>query len=51
LLRDGLSTTEMAARLGLSPVTVRRHLSLVLEKLGVSDRAEARHLLEGEESS
>ena len=51
LLRDGLSTTEMAARLGLSPVTVRRHLSLVLEKLGVSNRAEARDLLEEEESA
>jgi len=51
LLRDGLSTTEMPARLGLSPVTVRRHLSLVLEKLGVSDRAEARDLLEEEESA
>jgi DNA-binding NarL/FixJ family response regulator len=51
LLRDGLGTTEMAGRLGLSPVTVRRHLSLVLEKLGVSDRAEARHLLEEEESA
>src|SRR5689334_890557 len=50
LLREGLGTTEMAARLGLSPVTVRRHLSLVLEKLGVSDRAEARDLLEEEES-
>jgi DNA-binding NarL/FixJ family response regulator len=46
LLRDGLSTAEMAARLGLSPVTVRRHLALVLGKLGASDRAEARHLLE-----
>ena len=51
LLRDGLGTAEMAARLGLSPVTVRRHLSLVLEKLGVSDRAEARDLLEEEESA
>jgi DNA-binding NarL/FixJ family response regulator len=51
LLRDGLGTAEIAARLGLSPVTVRRHLSLVLEKLGVSDRAEARHLLEEEESA
>jgi DNA-binding NarL/FixJ family response regulator len=51
LLRDGLGTAEIAARLGLSPVTVRRHLALVLEKLGVSDRAEARHLLEEEESA
>lgn len=49
LLRDGLSTAEIAARLGLSPVTVRRHLSLVLEKLGVSDRDEARHLLDEDE--
>jgi DNA-binding NarL/FixJ family response regulator len=49
LLRDGLGTTEIAARLGLSPVTVRRHLSLVLEKLGVSDRDEARHLLDEDE--
>jgi DNA-binding NarL/FixJ family response regulator len=51
LLREGLGTAEIAARLGLSPVTVRRHLSLVLDKLGVSDRAEARHLLEEEESA
>ena len=51
LFRDGLGTTEIAGRLGLSPVTVRRHLSLVLEKLGVSDRAAARHLLEEEESA
>jgi DNA-binding NarL/FixJ family response regulator len=51
LLREGLGTAEIAARLGLSPVTVRRHLSLVLEKLGVSDRAEARDLLEEEESA
>ena len=49
LLRDGLGTAEIAARLGLSPVTVRRHLSLVLEKLGVSDRDEARHLLDEDE--
>ena len=49
LLRDGLGTAAIAARLGLSPVTVRRHLSLVLEKLGVSDRDEARHLLDEDE--
>jgi DNA-binding NarL/FixJ family response regulator len=49
LLRDGLGTAEIAARLGLSPVTVRRHISLVLEKLGVSDRDEARHLLDEDE--
>jgi DNA-binding NarL/FixJ family response regulator len=38
LLRDGLSTSEIADRLGVSPVTVRRHVGLLLHKLGVSDR-------------
>lgn len=46
LLVDGLSTAEIAKRLYLSQVTVRRHMSAVLHKLGVSSRAEARHLIE-----
>ena len=46
LLRDGLGTGEIAARLDLSPVTVRRHLAIVLGKLGVADRASALRLLE-----
>lgn len=38
LLRDGHSTTEIADRLGVSPVTVRRHVGLLLHKLGAADR-------------
>jgi DNA-binding NarL/FixJ family response regulator len=41
LLADGASTGEIAASLGVSAVTVRRHISGVLGKLGVSSRAEA----------
>jgi DNA-binding NarL/FixJ family response regulator len=52
LLRDGLGTAEIARRLGLAPVTVRRHVGLVLEKLGAVDRAEALRLVdEGERPS
>jgi DNA-binding NarL/FixJ family response regulator len=46
LLRRGLSTGEIADRLDISPVTVRRHVGLLLRKLGVSDRAAALELLE-----
>jgi DNA-binding NarL/FixJ family response regulator len=38
LLRDGLNTVEISRRLGISPVTVRRHLASVSAKLGTSDR-------------
>ena len=38
LLREGRSTGEIAERLGVSPVTVRRHVSLLLQKLGVESR-------------
>jgi len=49
LLREGLGTAEIAGRLGLAPVTVRRHVGLVVEKLGAADRAEALRLVdEGE---
>lgn len=39
LLRDGHPTREIAARLGLSPVTVRRHVGLLMKKFGATDRA------------
>jgi len=41
LLRDGYSTAEIAARLGVSPVTVRRHVALLLKKLGAPNRSAA----------
>jgi DNA-binding NarL/FixJ family response regulator len=45
LLGERRSTAEMADRLKLSPVTVRRHISALLPKLAVSSREEAQELL------
>jgi DNA-binding NarL/FixJ family response regulator len=45
LLRDGLSTKEIAGRLYISGVTVRTHVSSVLRKLGVSNREAAVRLV------
>jgi len=47
LLDRGLQTSEMAERLRISSVTVRRHLSEVLRKLEVPDREAAVRLLRG----
>lgn len=41
LLRSGLSTTEVADRLVLSPITVRSHAHAIRRKLGASSREEA----------
>jgi DNA-binding NarL/FixJ family response regulator len=41
LLADGLRTSQVARRLGLSEKTVRNHVSSVLTKLQVPDRAAA----------
>jgi len=41
LMRQGLSTAEIAERLYVSPVTVRTHVSAILRKLHVSDREAA----------
>jgi DNA-binding NarL/FixJ family response regulator len=38
-LREGLGTREIAEELGLSPVTVRRHLAAVATKVGIPGRA------------
>lgn len=46
LLASGASTSEIAHRLRISPVTVRRHSSSLVAKLGVPDRASVRRLLE-----
>jgi DNA-binding NarL/FixJ family response regulator len=45
-LHDGLTTAEIADRLSISPVTVRRHVSEILKKLRVKSREEAIQLLE-----
>jgi DNA-binding NarL/FixJ family response regulator len=45
LLRDGRSTSEIAETLGVSPITVRRHVGLLLNKLGAENRQEAVGLL------
>ena len=41
LLADGLGNKQIAARLGISTNTVKTHLELLFEKLGVSTRAQA----------
>jgi DNA-binding NarL/FixJ family response regulator len=38
LLRSGLSTLQIGEMLSLSPITVRRHVSAGVAKLGVADR-------------
>ena len=48
-LHEGLSTAEIADRLSISPVTVRRHVSEILRKLRVDSREEAVKLLGGGE--
>ncbi|MGI8707832.1 MAG: response regulator [Actinomycetota bacterium] len=45
LMRQGASTEQMAARLFVSPVTIRTHISSILKKLHVSDREAAINLL------
>jgi DNA-binding NarL/FixJ family response regulator len=49
LLRDGLSTQEIATRLFVSPATVRSHVASVLKKLRVPDRESAIKLLRDED--
>jgi DNA-binding NarL/FixJ family response regulator len=46
LLRQGFTTIEIATRLRISPVTVRRHLGIAMEKLSADDRAAAVRALE-----
>ena len=45
LMHEGAKTSEVARRLGISPVTVRRHVSAGARKLGVADRTAAVGLL------
>jgi two-component system NarL family response regulator len=48
LISDQLPTTVVAQRLGITEVTVRRHISSVMHKLDVPNRASAVRLLSGE---
>lgn len=45
LMQRQLTTGEIAARLGISAVTVRRHLSGTMRRLGAPDRAAALRLV------
>lgn len=49
LMREDLSTAEIAERLFISQVTVRSHIAAVLKKLRVPDRKAALKLLEERE--
>jgi DNA-binding NarL/FixJ family response regulator len=46
MLGSGLTTVEVAEMLSLSPVTVRRHVSAGVTKLGVADREAAIRAIE-----
>jgi len=46
MLRSGLTTAEVGDILSLSPVTVRRHVSAGVAKLGVADRHAALRAIE-----
>jgi DNA-binding NarL/FixJ family response regulator len=46
LLREGLTTGQVAKRLFISPGTVRVHVSSVLKKLQTTDRAQALRMLD-----
>ncbi len=48
LMSEGLSTEEIAAKLFVAQVTVRTHISTILKKLRVPDRAAAIRLAAGE---
>jgi DNA-binding NarL/FixJ family response regulator len=45
LLDEGASTSEIAKRLSISPITVRRHIERMVKKLRVHDRSSALRLL------
>ncbi|WP_244200407.1 helix-turn-helix transcriptional regulator [Micromonospora arborensis] len=45
LISDGLTNTELARRLYISPKTAAVHVSNILRKLGVSSRTEVGHLV------
>jgi DNA-binding NarL/FixJ family response regulator len=46
MLAEGAATAEIARRLRIAQVTVRRHISTLVAKLGVKDRASAAALMQ-----
>jgi two-component system nitrate/nitrite response regulator NarL len=48
LVAERLSTSAVGQRLGISEITVRRHISSIMHKLGVHSRASAVRLLSGQ---
>jgi predicted ArsR family transcriptional regulator len=44
-MHDEMTTRDVATRLSVSPVTVRRHLSSAVAKMGVGDRDAALALI------
>ncbi len=51
LMAEGLRTSEIGSTLGISDVTVRRHASSAVAKLGVADRSAAISMLTGRSRS
>jgi len=47
MMRDGLTTAQIAERLFVAPVTVRTHVAAILRKLRVPNRRAAVELLQG----
>jgi len=51
LIAVPLPTTVVASRLAISEVTVRRHISSAVRRLGAADRAEAVDMLQRESAA
>jgi DNA-binding NarL/FixJ family response regulator len=49
-LAEGLSTAEVAERLLVAPVTVRRHAAAIVKKLNVGDRRSLLQLVRAAET-
>jgi len=50
LMRQGLTTAQIATHLFVSPVTIRTHVSAILHKLHVANRDAAVHIFDGDQA-